>query len=240
MKNKPGIIAEIENFYSYKKILLVFLIEVFFFQILAWNTSGNINWIIGDYLWYSFIFLGLIEAISIARRRRKLTWESNFLHQIEMHRYHLLSGLELDLRTFDVEVKDYFMIDNVQIHSSELKRKLEKMKNHYHHSVLKIKAILDSINEDIDNLWNQDIYEQITQLTSPLETDIPIIMQSKNSFLFKVNNYNRSVTGYKDIIRSKEMTSFEEFKMNILPFLMSLIIAIQLGNITNRLLEALN
>lgn len=238
-KNKRSIIQEIERRYSFKRIIMIFFIEVILFQILAWFTAGNLYWLIGDYLWYSFIFLGLIEAINIAKRNAKLTWERTYLQRVELHKHNLLNGVALDLRTFDVEIKDYFEIKNKKIKSNEVKSRLEKMKNHYYTSVLSIKKVIDSLNGDIDKLWNQEVYAKLINLNAIMDDDVSIIIQSKKSLNYSIENFNRSIIEYRDIISSKEKTRFEDFKMRVLPFLMSLIVAIQLGNITNRLLLSL-
>lgn len=238
MNRKQSIIQEIEKIYSYRKIVTIFFIEVILFQILAWNTAGNLYWILGDYLWYSFIFLGLIEAISIAKRNAKLYWESTYLSRLEINRSDLLRGIELDLKIFDVEVRDYFIVKDIKINSDEFKSRLEEMRRHYLNSVLRIKDIFNSLNDNIDELWNQEIYTNLKKLNALQDDDISIIAQSKKSLESRMGNFNQSLTEYRDIIGSKERTKFEEMKMKILPFLMSLIIAIQLGNITNRLLQS--
>ena len=238
-KTKRSIIQEIEKIYSFKKIVIIFFVEVIFFQILAWFTAGNLYWIIGDYLWYSFIFLGLIEAINIAKRNAKLSWERTYLQRVELSKHNLLNGIALDLKTFDVEIKDYFEIKNRKIKSNEVKSRLEKMQNHFDTSVLSIKKIIDSLDDDIEKLWNQEVYENLINLNSIVENDISIIVQSKKSLSHRIDNFNGNIIEYRDIISSKEKTRFEDFKMRLLPFLMSLIVAIQLGNITNRLLLSL-
>jgi len=126
---------------------------------------------VGDYLWYLFIFFGLIEAIAIARRKGKLDWEHTLQQRLEHDKLSLLNGIELDLMTFNIKVQDYYEVKGEKIKSDKIKSDLTDMKSYYNDSALKIKAIITSIDDDFEKLWNQEIYKNLKKKFASYKCD---------------------------------------------------------------------
>lgn len=231
------VLKDIGRLYDVRKFFFVFILLALAFQALAFYTYGSFYWYLGDYLWYMFIFVILVDAIIIARRAAKRSYITNLEQGLVNYKDNFIGSLKLDKQIFDVEPSSIAVINEKPIRIEGRKEHMEQMKG-FLDTVKKINDQLQDRwpDESDDRGWEERLDAKIFAELKVQEDDIDIVAKSKENLKYWLANYNKNLKRIKEA-QSKEFESvYEKGMIAITPVVLLLTIAVQLGNVTNKLL----
>ena len=231
------LLNDIGKLYDVRKFFFTFIILAMAFQVLAIYTYGSFYWYLGDYLWYMFIFVGLVDAIIIIRRTAKRSYVDNLEKSLGNYKENFISSLQLDKRIFDVEPTNIAVINDQPIRVEGRQEHLEKMKE-FLDTVRRINQKIEDSWPDEKNMpdWDQKTDAQIFAELKISDTDIDIIAKSKESLKFWLASYNSNLKKLREVKEKKYVSIYEKGMIAVTPVILLVTIAVQLGNVTNKLL----
>jgi len=231
------LLNDIIRLYDMKKFFFFFILVVLGFQFVAFKTYGSFYWYLGDYMWYLFVFFGLVNMLIITRRRAKEKIKDSFQRNLGNYKDNFIGNLKLDSRIFDVDPTDIAVINDKPIMIEGRKEHMEKMRE-FLDVVKKIKEkIVDHWpDEENSDWWSDKADAEIFQDLKIKEDDIDEVKQSKESLRFWLGNYNNDLKRLREVSKKDFTSNYEKGIIALTPLILMIVIAVQLGNVTNKLL----
>lgn len=233
-------LKDIVRVYNVRRFFVLFIVLAIGFQVLAFYTYGSFYWYLGDYLWYMFVFVILVDAIIIARRMAKRSYISNLERGLVNSKDNFLGSLKLDQQIFDVEPTSIAIINEKPIRIEGRKEHMEQMKS-FLDTVKKINEQLhdrwpDEINDADEKGWEERLDSRIFAELKVQPDDIEVVAKAKENLKYWLANYNKNLKRIKEA-QSKQFESiYEKGMIAMTPIVLLITIAVQLGNVTNKLL----
>ena len=231
------LLNDIIRLYDMKKFFWLFVFVVLAMQFVAFTTYGSFFWYLGDYLWYLFVFFGLVNVLIITRRRAKQKLQESFERKMKQYKENFIGNLKLDSRIFDVEPSEVAVINDQPIVVEGRQEYLEKMREFLN----TIKTINEKIedhwpDEEGGEWWNDRVDSEVFQALKIREDDIDPVKQSKEALKFWLGNYNNDLKKLKEVKQKGAEDIYEKGILAMTPLILMFVIAIQLANVTNKLL----
>lgn len=230
------ILKDIGRLYDVRKFFFAFIILAVIFQALAFYTYGSFYWYLGDYLWYMFIFVSLVDAIIIARRAAKRSYVSNLERTLDSYKENFLGSLKIDNQLFDVEPSNVAIINEKPIRIEGRKEHMEKMRD-FLETVKSINSKIEewTAQDDVHD-WSEKMNAEIFSKLKVKEDDIDAVAKAKENLKYWLSNYNKNLKKIKESNSKQFESIYEKGMIAITPVILLVTIAVQLGNVTNQLL----
>ena len=231
------LLNDIIRLYDMRKFFFFFVVMVVLMQSLAFKTYGSFYWYLGDYLWYLFVFFALVNALLLTRKKAKEKAKEAVKRKLTNYKDNFIGNLKLDSRIYDVEPTDVAVINDRPIVIKGRQEHLEKMREFL--------DVVRNINEKISDSWpdekdgewwNNHVDTDIFNELKIEEDDIEPVKQSKEALKFWLGNYNKDLKKMKEVQEKNFESIFEKGIIAMMPLIFMLVIAVQLGNVTNKLL----
>ncbi|MDX1685900.1 MAG: hypothetical protein R3275_11740 [Saprospiraceae bacterium] len=231
------VLKDIGRLYDVRKFFLAFIILAICFQVLAFYSYGSFYWYLGDYFWYMFIFVTLVDAIIIARRAAKRSYVGSLERNLESYKDNFRGSLKIDEHIFDVEPSNIAVINDKPIRIEGRKEHMEQMKE-FMETVKRINSEVEDRwpDEDDHSDWQEKLDARIFAELKVKEDDIDVIAKSKENLRYWLINYNKNLKKIKEAREKQFESIYEKGMIAITPVVLLITIAVQLGNVTNKLL----
>ena len=231
------LLNDIIRLYDMKKFFWLFVFVVLAMQFVAFTTYGSFYWYLGDYLWYLFVFFGLVNVLIITRRRAKQKLQESFERKMKQYKENFIGNLKLDSRIFDVDPSEVAVINDQPIVVEGRQEHLEKMREFLN----TIKNINEKIedhwpDEEGGEWWSDRVDAEVFQALKIREDDIEPVKQSKEALKFWLGNYNTDLKKLKEVKKKGADAIYEKGILAMTPLILMFVIALQLANVTNKLL----
>lgn len=231
------LLNDIIRLYDTKRFFVFFILVVAALQWLAFQTYGSFYWYLGDYLWYLFVFFGLVNFLILTRRRSKQKLKDSYQRKLSHYKDNFIGNLKLDTRIYDVIPSDVAVINDQPIKIEGRQEHMEKMRE-FLDTVKKINQTITDHwpDEDEKGAWDENVQKEIFASLKVKEDDIDQVKQSKEALKFWFGNYVNDLKKMRTLNDKAFESVFEKGILALTPIILMLVIALQLANITNKLL----
>ena len=156
---------------------------------------------------------------------------------MKQYKENFIGNLKLDSRIFDVDPSEVAVINDQPIVVEGRQEHLEKMREFLN----TIKNINEKIedhwpDEEGGEWWSDRVDAEVFQALKIREDDIEPVKQSKEALKFWLGNYNTDLKKLKEVKKKGADAIYEKGILAMTPLILMFVIALQLANVTNKLL----
>ena len=232
-------ISFINKLYNTKSILVSFLVQILLFAFMAYFIDSKLFWLVGDFLWWIFLGLGVFKAIELARKVNVDNIITLTLERLRIDEDFLIDTIESEIQIYrpkelSKKLKKLSFQDSRREHLNSIIRHCRKI-------LIPFKDKLDEsrISKSLKDDWNKNLYDDLTAILikddwEPLEYD-----NSINRLKYWTEKYNSSFNEYLMLKNEKHKTS-PSLIAEVTPFLLTFLVSFQIGKNLNLLLMYIN